>query len=219
MKKIITLALSVIMAVSITVAASAAFVSSPSANAAPTVDKVVAEDGKTLELEITAYKDREDLDSDSKKAIEDSYAEIKATTDLTTLADGLKDVAEKANVKLADLAVKDLFDISVVDGKHEGKLTITIKATTLKNFVALLHNNNGKWEVVKDAKVNADGTGITFSTDGLSPFAIVVNNPADVDSPPTSDAFDFSVGFVALAVVFGAAAVVCFVKSKKRVNG
>ena len=219
MKKIITLALSVIMAVSMTVAASAAFVSSPSANAAPSIDKVTAEVEKDLKLEITAYKDREDLDTDAKKAIEDSYAEIKAATDLTTLTADLKTVAEKADVKLADLAVKDLFDISVVDGEYEGKLTISLSATTLKNFVALLHNNNGKWEVVKDAKVNADGTGITFSTDGLSPFAIVVNNPADVDSPATSDAFDFTIGFVVGAALFGAVAVVCFVKSKKRVNG
>lgn len=219
MKKIITLALSVIMVVSMTVAASAAFVSSPSANAAPSIDKVTAEVEKDLKLEITAYKDREDLDADAKKAIEDSYAEIKAATDLTTLTADLKTVAEKADVKLADLAVKDLFDISVVDGEYEGKLTISLSATTLKNFVALLHNNNGKWEVVKDAKVNADGTGITFSTDGLSPFAIVVNNPADVDSPATSDAFDFTIGFVVGAALFGAVAVVCFVKSKKRVNG
>lgn len=216
MKKIVALILSTVMVLSMTVAASAAFVSSPSANAAPVLVEI--KEGKTedLVIEITAYKDRAELTAEGKAAIEDSYKDIKNATDLTTLTDGLKAVADKAKVKASDLAVSDLFDISVVSGTPEGKLTLVLSAETLKNFVALLHDKDGKWEVVEGATV--DGNKLTFSVDSLSPFAIVVNNGEDKDSPATGNPVDYGMIFVVCAVVFGGAAVFCISKSKKRVN-
>ncbi len=216
MKKFVSLILATVMAISMTVAASAAFVSSPSTNAAPVLVEI--KEGKTegLVIKVTAYKDRANLTAEGKTAIEDSYKDIKGATDLTTLADGLKAVADKAKVNAADLAVSDLFDISIVEGKADGKLTLVLGAETLKNFVALLHDKDGKWEVVEGATV--DGDKLTFSVDSLSPFAVVVNNGDEKDSPTTGNTVDYGMIFVIGAVVFGTAAAFCIVKSKKRVN-
>lgn len=215
MKKLVALILSVVMVLSMTVAASAVFVASPSANKAPVVEEVKGGE-KDLVIEITAYKDRHTLDADSKAAIEDSYNDIKNAPDVTSLVASIKDVADKAGAKVADLKVADLFDVSAVDGKIEGTVTFVLSADTLKNFVALLHDKDGKWEVVEGAKV--DGNKLTFSVDSLSPFAIVVNNVEDKDSPATGNPVDYGMIFVVIAVVFGGAAALCIAKSKKRVN-
>ena len=215
MKKLVALILSVVMVLSMTVAASAAFVASPSANKAPVVEEVKGGD-KDLVIEITAYKDREKLDAEGKAAIEDSYNDIKNAPDVTSLVASIKDVADKAGAKVADLKVSDLFDVSAVDGKIEGTVTFVLSADTLKNFVALLHDKDGKWEVVEGAKV--DGNKLTFAVDSLSPFAIVVNNVEDKDSPATGNPVDYGMIFVVCAVVFGGAAALCIAKSKKRVN-
>ena len=153
MKKIVTLIISAVMVLSMTVAASAAFVASPSLNAAPVLVEI--KEGKTedLVIKVTAYKDRANLPAEDKAAIEDSYKDIKNASNLTTLTEALKAVADKAKVKAADLAVSDLFDISVVSGKMDGEITIVLSAETLKNYVALLHDNDGSWEVVEGAKV------------------------------------------------------------------
>ncbi len=215
MKKLVTLILSVVMALSMTVAASAAFVASPSANNAPTLVEVKdGEDG--LVIKVTAYKDRHNLDAEAKAAIEDSYNDIKNAPDVASLNATVKDVADKAGAKVADLKIADLFDVSAVDGEITGKVTFVLNADTLKNFVALLHDKDGKWEVVEGAKV--DGDKLTFSVDSLSPFAIVVNNPEDKDSPTTGNPVDLGMIFVVGAVVFGGAAALCIAKSKKRVN-
>ena len=215
MKKLVALILSVVMVLSMTVAASAAFVASPSANKAPVVEEVKGGD-KDLVIEITAFKDREKLDAEGKAAIEDSYNDIKNAPDVTSLVASIKDVADKAGAKVADLKVADLFDVSAVDGKIEGNVTFVLSADTLKNFVALLHDKDGKWEVVEGAKV--EGNKLTFSVDSLSPFAIVVNNVEDKDSPATGNPVDYGMIFVVFAVVFGGAAALCIAKSKKRVN-
>ncbi len=216
MKKIVALIISAVMVLSMTVAASAAFVASPSANAAPVLVEI--KDGKTegLVVEVTAYKDRAKLSAEGKAAIEDSYKDIKNASDLTTLTSSLKTVADNAKIKASDLAVSDLFDVSIVSGTPDGKITLVLSAETLKNFVALLHDNDGKWEVVDGAKV--DGNKLTFSVDSLSPFAIVVNNGEDKDSPATGHTVDYGMLFVIGAVIFGGAAALCIAKSKKRVN-
>ena len=215
MKKLFALLLSVAMVLSMTVAASAVFVASPSVNGAPTLVEVEGgEEG--LVIKVTSYKDRHDLDAEAKAAIEDSYNDIKNAPDVTSLVASIKNIADKAGVKVADLKVADLFDVSAVDGEIKGTVTFVLSAETLKNFVALLHDKDGKWEVVQGAKV--EGNKLTFSVDSLSPFAIVVNNAEDKDSPATGNPVDFGIIFVVAALVFGGAAAICIVKSKKRVN-
>lgn len=215
MEKFVSLILAAVMALSITVAASAAFVSSPSTNAAPVLEEVKGgEEG--LVIKVTAYKDRDTLDAEGKAAIEDSYNDIKNAPDIASLVSTVKDLADKAGAKVADLKVADLFDVSAVDGEITGKVTFVLNAETLKNFVALLHDKDGKWEVVEGATV--DGDKLTFSVDSLSPFAVVVNAGDDKDSPATGNTVDYGMIFVIGAIVFGGAAAFCIAKSKKRVN-
>ncbi len=215
MKKLVALILSVVMVLSMTVAASAAFVASPSLNKAPVLVEV--KDGEEgLVIEVTSYGERDKLDADAKAALEDSYKDIKNASDVAALTGSIKDAADKAGAKVSDLKVSDLFDVRVVKGEIKGKITIVLSAETLENFVALLHDKDGEWEVIEDAK--ADGDNLTFSVDSLSPFAIVVNSGEDKDSPATGNTVDYGMIFVVAALVFGGAAALCIAKSKKRVN-
>ena len=219
MKKLITLALALIMAMTMTVAASAAFVSSPSASDGPSIEDVVTEDGSEApEIVLTPYKDRENLSEDGKKDMEEAYDDIKGTDNLVDKVEGLDEVAEDKGVKEEDLAVKDLFNLDTEDGEAlDGKVTITLKPDTLKNFVALVVKDGDSWVVVPGVEVDKENGTISFDAEDLGTYAIVVNNPDDKDSPATSDAFDFSILFMVGTVVFGAAAAFCFAKSK--VNG
>ena len=215
MKKLVSLILSVVMVLSMTIAASAAFVSSPSGNAAPTLEKVTGENSDGLEIEITSYKDRDALTAEAKAALEDSYNDIKNASSLSDLTKEIESAAKKAGAKVSDLAVSDLFDISVTEGDLNGKITIVLKAETLKNFVALLHNKDGEWDVVDGASIK--GNKLTFSVSELSPFAIVVSS-SEVNSPITGSTVDYGMIFVVCAVVFGAVSALLIVKSKKRAN-
>lgn len=218
MKKLITLALALIMAMTMTVAASAAFVSSPSASDGPVIEDIVNEDGEEVSnVVLTPYKDREDLDAEAKKDMEEAYDDIKGAEDLTDKVEGLEEAAKDAKADQEDLAVKDLFNIGTDDGKElDGKVTITLKPEELKNFVALIVKNGDEWTVVEDVEFDKKNGTITFDAEELGTYAIVVNT-AEKDSPATSDAFDFSILFMVGTVLFGAAAAFCFAKS--RVNG
>lgn len=218
MKKLITLALALIMAMTMTVAASAAFVSSPSASDGPVIEDIVNEDGEEVSnVVLTPYKDREDLDAEAKKDMEEAYDDIKGAEDLTDKVEGLEEAAKDAKADQEDLAVKDLFNIGTDDGKElDGKVTITLKPEELKNFVALIVKNGDDWTVVEDVEFDKKNGTITFDAEELGTYAIVVNT-AEKDSPATSDAFDFSILFMVGTVLFGAAAAFCFAKS--RVNG
>lgn len=218
MKKLITLALALIMAMTMTVAASAAFVSSPSASDGPVIEDIVNEDGEEVSnVVLTPYKDREDLDAEAKKDMEEAYDDIKGAEDLTDKVEGLEEAAKDAKADKEDLAVKDLFNLGTDDGKElDGKVTITLKPEELKNFVALIVKNGDEWTVVEDVEFDKKNGTITFDAEELGTYAIVVNT-AEKDSPATSDAFDFSILFMVGTVLFGAAAAFCFAKS--RVNG
>ena len=97
MKKLITLALALIMAMTMTVAASAAFVSSPSASDGPVIEDIVNEDGEEVSnVVLTPYKDRENLDAEAKKDMEEAYDDIKGTEDLTDKVEGLEEAAKDA---------------------------------------------------------------------------------------------------------------------------
>ena len=75
---------------------------------------------------------------------------------------------------------------------------------------------DGKWIVIKNATVGADGKSLTFTTDVMAPFAIVINDTdAQVpSSPQTGDALAWAL--LAGIFVFGSSATYFFIKSKKR---
>lgn len=218
MKNILVAILSVMMAVSLAVTGFAAsFVSSPSGNSAPTVDSFDFEDDSCVaDIQVTPYSQRNTLSPDVKDAIEGAYDEIKATNDVSSLNADLAALAASKEIKGKNLAVSDLFDVSGVGcgdhGDHD-KVTISLKAETLDNFVGLLHLVDGEWELVSNATVSGDV--LTFTVDSLSPFAIVVD--ATPDSPPTGDNGNVYL-LVAVAALSLVAALICFKKARKEEN-
>ena len=217
MKKVFIVLLSAIMIASLSVSGFAAsFVSSPSGNKAPTLVSFDFEsDECDATLKITAYSDRNTLSADGKTAIETAYTAIKSANDVSSLNADLAALATSKEIKGKNLAVSDLFDISVENCEPNahaahGKVTVKLSAETLKNFVGLLHYNNGTWELVSNA--TAEGDTLTFTVSSLSPFAIVVDNTPD--SPPTKDNGNIYI-LVAVAALSLAAAAICFKMSRR----
>ena len=194
MKKILTVLVLTVLVLSLTFSASAAdevgaFVQSPSANLAPEIIEGDSDEHNCdQDLVITAYADRDKLSEDVRKSIEKAYVKITGVRNLTTICGALKDLANEKGIPTLNLAVSDLFDISDVHGSVDAKFDIVIKAETLENFVGLLHYKDGKFELIKDAKVEEINgeTHLSFSTDGLSPFAIVVDTGEELPAEDNS---------------------------------
>ncbi len=193
MKKLLAFLLTVVMVVTMTVAAHAAdgtFMISPTLRPAPSligfknmVEECVAE------IIITAYANRHTLPESLRNLIEEAYDVLAKTDDLGSLNDKLADFAKDLNVSTSDFAISDLFDIRMTDCEsHEthGAFDITLSPESLSNFVCLLHYKDGLWSVVENAKVTNNGTHLQFTTEDFSPFAIVVNTKT-ADEPGTSE--------------------------------
>lgn len=219
MRKILTIIALSLLVFSMTISAFAAdngvgsFVQSPSANQAPTLIEGGSEDHECDEpLSIVSYADRAKLSEELRKDIEAVYSDIVGTKNIITLCPALKDVAAELGIPGANLDVSDIFDISDHHGKLEGKFDIVLKAETLENFVGLLHYVDGKYELVENAKVEErDGElHLVFSTNGLSPFAIVVDSG---ESAPVANNNSVLVGVLTVvAVAEGAALIAILVK-------
>lgn len=209
MKKIIAICLMLTMLFGLSVnvfAANNGFVSSPTANAAPKVEEFKPDDEDcTADLVITPYSEIDELSQALQESLKQAYDSVKDSKDISKLNAELAKLAKDKKIKGENLAVSDLFDINIegcTEHDDHDKFTIVLKADTLKNFVALLHmNKDGKWELVKDAKVNGDK--LEFSIDGFSPFAIVVDTTTSTNAPLTADntTIYFVVGIVAVAAL------------------
>ncbi len=230
MKKIIAICLSIAMLTVFGVTASAApgsFVNSPAGNTSLDIlDYEFEDESCTAYLALTPYGQRDELDAEKLAAIEAAYGQIAATADLTSLNAALADKAADMGVDASDLAVSDLFDLSwygCVPHNAHYPVTVTLSADMLKNFVGLLHLLDGKWQLVDNATVGADGTTLTFTVESLSPFAVVVDTDAAVEdssseedvsqpegpsSPETGDNVNLIVwGSVLAVIALGVAAV------------
>ena len=194
MKKFVVICLSLVMLFSLSVtalAATGAFIQSPSRNPAPSIENFEPkndEDGKCdAKLIVTPYNERNTLPEDLLARIEEAYNQIANTNDLSAFSEDLAKIAKDKKIEGKDLAVSDLFDLRLVNCTvHENHeyYEVELDADTLTRFVAFIHmNENGEWEVVKDAKVINDGKRLQFTVDSFSPFAIVVNRNADPVEP------------------------------------
>lgn len=213
MKKLLTIFMLSLLVFSLTFTANADdFVQSPSANRAPTLVFGGSEEHPCEEpLIITAYGDRDQLPEDLKVMLEKVYSDIKSARNLVGLCGALKDVAAEKEIPTANLAVSELFDIRDVHGKIEGTFDIVLKADALDNFVGLLHYNNGVYELITDATVQEiDGElHLNFSTDGLSPFMVVVDTGASI---PANNSGVLVAVLAVIAIAEGAALVAILVK-------
>ncbi len=215
MKKVLILTL--ILALSLTLTAMAAFVSSPSGKQAPELISAENENGDCeAELVITHYSDRHTLDEATLQKLEEAYGQILDAEHLAELTDAIHDFAAEADLDSHNLDVSDLFDISRTDcdgHEYHGHFDIVLKPEFLHNFVCLLHYYNGAWRIVDDAEVTNGGTHLEFTEDEFSPFAIVVDT--SVETPKTGDAAR-PVLYAAVMVVSLALIVLIVKKSKKK---
>lgn len=203
----------VVSSLSLTAFAAGGFTQSPSANSAPELIDSSSEDHECDEdLIITAYADRTELPEEIRKELERAYTRIMGVRNLTSACGALKALAEEKGIPTANLAVSDLFDIrDKHDDVDDAVFKVKLKAETLENFVGLLHFVDGKWELVKDAKVETvDGEMIlTFSTKGLSPFAVVVDTGETV---APSDNNGLIIALVIISVAEAAALITILIK-------
>ena len=102
-----------------TVFAAGGFVSSPSANQAPTVVKG-ENSNKNCNgtVVVTSYANRATLDTAARTVFEQATASIKGSADLTKLNNSLSKIASDNKINSANLAVSDIFNISV--SNHAG---------------------------------------------------------------------------------------------------
>lgn len=223
MKKVMAICLTLVMVMSLGIAAFAApgsFISSPSMNKAPVLISYENESSDcTAKLILTAYADRKTLPENLCTMIEKAYDMIVGTDDLSTLNSGVADLAKDAGVKVTALSVSDLFDLRYVDcSNHDlhGSFRIVIESETLENFVCLLHYYNGEWSIVDSAKVTNNGKYLEFTAKEFSPFAIVVKTDAENVTPPyTGDNSAILICSVVMAIS-AATIVVLLATSKKR---
>lgn len=235
MKKLLVICLTVLMVLSMSLSAIAApggFVESPTNGNSPSlVGGQPDSDDCDGYIVVTPYAERDTLDDEKRKEIEDAYDEIVANEDVTKLNDELGDIADDKGISPEHLAVSELFDVSYYgceEHEEHGGFTITIEAEMLDRFVALIVNNDGKWEIVETASVNEDGKTLTFHSETFSPFAIVVNNDPDYvpggdnsddvsdgKTPQTGDVRSFWI-YIVIMAVSALAMIVLWIKYKKQ---
>lgn len=189
MKKLISVVLALVLALTLSVSALAApngFVESPTNQKGP---EVVEGEGIVL----TPFGDRDNLTDEERKALEDAYNSILNADNLGEICEALDELAKQTGIPVEDLIVSELFNISPEDASDngDGKYNVTLKDDSLGDFFALMQYVDGKWNLVGDAKVE-DGKLTFVATDLAAPFAIVVNpNGDDGNSddivPPTGE--------------------------------
>ncbi len=224
MKKVLAISLTVLMVVCMSFTAFAKtgeFVYSPSNNGAPEiVDSKPGSEDCDATIVVTPFRDRENLSKSARDLLEKAYKDIANSKNLADLCDGLDELAKKNNIPEENLAVSDLFDVSLKGcdehGKH-GNYDITLEADTFENFVGLMQLTDDGWKLVDGAKVNkVNGEyHLTFSTAVFGPFAVVVNSHVIADGIPETG--DKGVTFIyVLLAVSSVAAIATFPRKSRK---
>ena len=210
--------MTLVMVLMMGLTASAAFVSSPSNNRAPTIVDFECEDENcTAKLKVTPYSDRYSLSEEEWKILEEAYKRISGEKDDPKLAEILKKIADEKGIDVSDLSISDLFHIGYEDCEkhieegHKG-FKITLKADTIDNLVGVLHFDGENWTIVKILSYDAEKGTVTIFTENLGCFAFVVQKYIAPNTGDTSMAF---VWFV-LAAACSMAAICVVVPKKKR---
>ncbi len=222
MKKFLAIILMALMVCSMTLSASAApgsFIESPSLNKAPIIVEYYNEDGDCIgKIYVTSYGDRNVLELVERENLENAYDSIRNSTTVSVLIPDIVDIAQNLNISPDNLAVSDLFNLSLEDCENHdehGYFSIKLQPDTVKNFVGLVYFEDGEWHVVEDAKVEGDC--LIFKTDVPRAFAIVVDvDNSVIDVPTTGQIIPWVLmGVIALSA---AGIVVLVVSYRKRTN-
>lgn len=230
MKKVLVLCLTValIATMSVSAFANSIFVKSPSTNQAPVIEEVIKDsEDCTAEVVVTPFSDRDKLPEEKKEVLENLYEAIVNITKpdeeivnevvvqvKNEVKEIIKQVSEDKKIKEEVIAVSDIFNVShhgCVDHDHHDGFTVRLKAETLKNFISLLHFENGKWEVVKDVTINKNGT-ITFKGEMEGSYAVLV----DSSKLPSDTGDNSNIALWAMILSASALAIVLVALKKKR---
>ena len=223
MKKVISLVLAMLMVGALGWSALAEptdFTKSPTADKLPNIQDYENEDPDcTAILILTRYDDRNNLPEEDRVNFEQAYEQIRNVGNLIQVCEGLIPEIEKQGIAKEDIAASDIFHIDYSDCEiHDdhGEFTITMAAAALKNFVGLMHEVDGKWELVPGATVSKDGTALPFRTDRLGNFALAVKKTAkpEAESNPKTGQDAGSAGWVALFTLSSTAAVLIWRKKE-----
>ena len=191
-------------------------------------------EGEDYELEVTVISDADAAPSEEvAAALEAALAQILDAESVADLVPEILDLLAGSGYDVEDFAVTDLFDVTLIlDGEvAEVPAGATVRFKFKTDLAAgdvffLLHNYApGKWEIVRNATVDANGV-VSAAVNSLSPFAIVKLAAAEVEpivdpgtgtvppSPQTGDSFPMV--YVACALFCACAAVVLFKKAGKK---
>ncbi len=198
-------------------------------------------DGKELigvpagDLIVTPLSSADEAAAATKEALNSANAQLQSVSNLSELSSDLETVIKEnsADLKVEDLVVRDLFDVSVT-GKYAEYLnrdgaSITIRFKLLADadsLAAVLHNVEGTtWETVSNDRIkrNDDYTAdVTLFS--LSPIAFLFDagvlhvDPNAPDSPQTGEPVSYAAWFAVGGVIVLAAAVCMVVKKRSFQN-
>ena len=120
-----------------------------------------------------------------------------AATSIVDVIEGLEEVLVETEVLAENVAVSNVFDISVesdADDHGHKAIKITLEIEDVDNFLALVHYTNNAWEIVETV-LDKENKTLSFSVDDLSPFAILVDNTKyaeDSEDAPVVDSTEDS---------------------------
>ncbi len=219
MKKVfvICLALVMVLSLSINVLAAPNFVESPSGNRAPIIVDCENEDEDcTASIIVTPFGDRDSLSDEDRQELQEAYDQIVNSDKLTDMFSGIEDMLTPGMLE-TDLSISDLFHIYYDDcDSHSthGRFDITLSTDTLQGFVGLIQFVDGEWQIVTDAKV--EGNHLSFTSDKLSTYAIVVDRTKAESTSPVTGAP--TANYLTAAVVFAGVglAAMAVVAAKKK---
>ena len=216
MKKTLAIILSLVMVLAICVPAFAAegdFIFSPGKKPTDVVDSKSEHEDCPGEIVITPYPERDKLDDESKKEIEDAYEDISKETDEWKKL--IEEIAKQLGVDPEDIGVVDLVDIGFTGCDEEGHepYTITIDVQDLGKFAGLVQYVDGNWQLVLGA--SAEDGRVTFTVSKLSPVAILADTSA-VSSPQTDDSLVWICAAMMISSLIGLAVIVPGFAKKER---
>ena len=197
-------------------------------------EEIGVAEGAVYEMEVTPIAKSDEAPTEEiAAALELALEDILDAETVAELVPEIIAMLEGTDYKVEDFEIVDLFDVSLIeDGEPveipEGAILKFKFQTNLKEGEPffLLHNYApGKWEIVKNATVDANGV-VSAYVDSLSPFAIVKLAEVEVEpivdpstgtipsSPQTGDSFPAL--YLVCALLCAGAAVVLFKKAGKK---
>lgn len=198
-KKIISLLLAGILALSVSVPALAAeFTPSVENKKAPEVEiqkdstgadcaAIITEADKneiavpTGKLTVTPVSAVEEAPAEVKETLNAAYQQLQTVASLTELSPDLEPALKKQDLTTDKVVVRDLFDVSVTGQyadslkKDGASIKITFKLSTdSKNLAAVLHNVKGnEWETIPEGRIARKDDTVTVTFNSLSPVAFL----------------------------------------------